>query len=228
MFVESTDTYGNPSSGYSTCFSFDSGELPYVIPIIISVTLALIIGNVVCFIARNDETVNNEILYITLAQANYLQIFTLAAPLTKLSEKEPVLSYTIAVFSILIAFGGLLFLIFLPKIYALQSSEGMVTITVSSSRSQKAGGHGHGNKERSESKDSAREDSLYSRYSMQSNGPDLDVVDVPSSHAVSNAALSHGAGSEANGSVEIVHLAQTENLNPMISTLPAAITSERD
>ena len=66
--VTEFDSYGNPLKGYGTCLGSDSGAMtPYLIPLLVIVVLTLIFGNVLCFVCRHDETVNNEVTFIATA-----------------------------------------------------------------------------------------------------------------------------------------------------------------
>lgn len=135
--VSMLDTYGNPIASYGSCYN-DSGSIDYILPLGALIFVALVIGNIVCFVCRNDETVNNEIMYMSLAQANYLQIIVLAAPLIALNNNYPVLRFAISAAAIFISFGGLICLIFVPKVLAVQFSHGgTVTISATLNKSGK-------------------------------------------------------------------------------------------
>jgi hypothetical protein len=67
--------------------------------------------------------VTNEILYITLSQANYLQIILIAVPLTALNEPFPIMKFLISTSAIFIAFGGIVLIMFIPKVAAVHMVE---------------------------------------------------------------------------------------------------------
>jgi hypothetical protein len=128
--VDDVDIYNNPISSTGSCFN-ESLFQGYSMSLFFVIFLSCICGNVICFLARNDESVNSEITYISLAIMNYLQVGVMAV-LVAIVTKNNLLRYCICISADIIAFGGLLFLIFLPKVFAVEFSSGTqegITIT---------------------------------------------------------------------------------------------------
>ena len=123
----SADAYGNPLSSTGSCYKAYNN--PAALSVLGMIFVFCFIGNIVCFIARNDETVNNETTYISFGIMNFFQTFLVGIPLIVVTP-NPTMQYVIAVAAIFIAFGGLTLLIFIPKVVAVEMNTGMeITIT---------------------------------------------------------------------------------------------------
>jgi hypothetical protein len=69
------DIYGNPIKSYGYCYLPDNNTSAGLFILIVAfVILIIVIGNVICFISRNDETVNNETTFISFSLVNFLQV----------------------------------------------------------------------------------------------------------------------------------------------------------
>jgi len=69
------DVYGNPIKSYGYCYMPDNNISAGLFVLIVAfVILIIVIGNVICFISRNDETVNNETTFISFSLVNFLQV----------------------------------------------------------------------------------------------------------------------------------------------------------
>ena len=95
--VTELDSYKNPTESLSTCYARSTGDIDIFGGVIFGIILfSCIVGNVICFVARNDENVNNEITYISLGIMNYFQIFLISVPLAVILE-QPSLRFVLCV-----------------------------------------------------------------------------------------------------------------------------------
>ena len=117
IFVTVYDEFSNPvkSSGY--CY-FDNAGTPYFVILIFFVIAGLIVGSFVCFISRNDETQNNEVTYVALSMFNYLQVAVIGGMMIVILKDLSVYRYIVSVAAVFLAYGGIICLIFVPKILA--------------------------------------------------------------------------------------------------------------
>ena len=120
--VTGTDAYGNPNESYGVCYA-QSGSEQYAYLVVAVIFLSCMVGNALCFISRNDESVNNETTYISLGLINYFQIIIVFIPLIQISS-DAVTRYTASVVGVFAGFGGLFMLIFLPKFISVEFSKG--------------------------------------------------------------------------------------------------------
>lgn len=75
IMVIEHDSYDNPIKSYGFCYLPNSyAATGLFVLIILFVVMVIVGGNIVCFIARNDETVNNEVTFISLSMVNFLQV----------------------------------------------------------------------------------------------------------------------------------------------------------
>jgi low affinity Fe/Cu permease len=69
------DEYNNAIESFGYCAQANGSVGAYMFVILVFiVAFVIFVGNLVCFVSRNDESVNNEVTYITLAMINFLQV----------------------------------------------------------------------------------------------------------------------------------------------------------
>lgn len=133
IHVTKEDSYGNPIASYGSCYS-NLASAPYAIVIGVLIMLAMITGLYICFVCRHDETVNNEIFYITLSQGNFFQITLITVPLIVLNERYPSYKFAFSCVAIFLSFGGSLFFVYIPKmmtVHTLEPKAGTISISAS-------------------------------------------------------------------------------------------------
>ena len=109
-----TNEHGAPVEIQGSC---SLGYVPLLVPILVMGAVVIIAGNICIYISRNDEEVNKEVLYIGLAQLNVVQVLLLGIVLmadTNASSFQFMYNFEAAVEFMI--FGGILILIFLPKV----------------------------------------------------------------------------------------------------------------
>ena len=127
--VLDVDQYGNPIEGYGYCAL--EGDIANVIfgILIIFVTLLIIVGNIVCFISRNDESVNSEVTYISISMMNFLLILLVGIPVVVVLVEKPLSRFLVLLFAVFGCFMGLVLLIFMPKVMAVAFEDEVTVLT---------------------------------------------------------------------------------------------------
>lgn len=114
------DEFNNPIESFGYCaVSSNPAVTASIIILVTFVVLVVLVGNFICFIARNDETVNNEVTYIALSMVNFLQIVLVAGPVMAVLIEKPTPRFMVSAAAVILSFGGLMALIFGPKIIAI-------------------------------------------------------------------------------------------------------------
>jgi heme A synthase len=114
------DKFNNPIESYGYCSISRKPAVTACLTILVTfVVLVVLVGNFICFIARNDETVNNEVTYIALSMVNFLQIVLVAGPVMVVLVEKPTPRFLVSAAAVILSFGGLMALIFGPKIIAI-------------------------------------------------------------------------------------------------------------
>jgi hypothetical protein len=120
VHVLAFDAYNNPIESYGFCYiPASTASASVFVILVLFVVLIIFIGNIVCFIARNDETVNNEVTFITLAMVNFLQVVIVGGPIVIILVERPTPRFVVSAAAVILGFGGLLGLIFSPKVVAI-------------------------------------------------------------------------------------------------------------
>ena len=113
------DEYGDPIEGYGYCALEGDVAAGCFSSLVIFVTLCIIAGNVVCYISRNDESVNSEVTYISISMMNFMQIWLVGMPVAVILVEKPLSRFLVSAFAALASFMGLVLMIFVPKIMAI-------------------------------------------------------------------------------------------------------------
>jgi len=112
------DSWGNPVKSYGYC-KLDGPEAQgFFVTLVMLVLVSIISGNFVCFIARNDESVNNEVTYISLSLFNFLEMLVLGGPVGVILIQHPQERFLVFAFVCFTCFEGCVLLMFVPKIIA--------------------------------------------------------------------------------------------------------------
>ena len=117
IFVAEYDEFDNAIKSYGYCYASPEGIYFFAL-IVGTILLSLLAGGFVCYIARNDETVNSEVTYIALAIMNFLQAIVVVGFMIILLKSNTLKRYLVTITGIFLGFGGLLGLVFVPKIVA--------------------------------------------------------------------------------------------------------------
>ena len=105
---------------------------------------SFVLGCIICFISRNDESVVSDTLYITIGQVNFLEIVLVGLPINILNKDDPTKRFVVSLACVFIAFGGLVLIIFVPKFIEVMwgADDGQMTISVSFKKNLKSSVHG--------------------------------------------------------------------------------------
>merc|ERR1711871_107633 len=118
LSVTEYDEYQNPISAYGYCKLGKGVAEGLFIILVLLMLFCIILGNVVCFLARNDESTNNEVMYIALSLINFFEMIFIGGPVAILFQSQPLYRFLVVAFCTFVSFEGCVCLIFIPKIIA--------------------------------------------------------------------------------------------------------------
>merc|ERR1719224_185250 len=104
--VLETDEFDNPTSAYGYCDLNGQIAEGCFMALVSMVLFCIILGNFVCFVARNDESVNNEVTYISISMINFLEMMVVGGPVAVILVEEPTYRFLVVAFCGLVMFGG--------------------------------------------------------------------------------------------------------------------------